>query len=126
MQDVSKSIAIFNQARGHTEDGDEQLVVDIVRSVGSEIYQGLEPSLSYLKTSGEADGIDKIVLCGGGAHLPGLVEYLSESYEVPGDIADPLAALDYTPGLFEEGTEQEISPLLTVCLGLALRQGGES
>ncbi len=113
-------------ARGHTEDVDEQLVVDIVRSVGSEIYQGLEPSLSYLKTSGEADGIDQIVLCGGGAHLPGLVEYLAESYNVPGDIADPLAAIDYAPDLFEEGTEQEISPLLTVCLGLALRQGGES
>ena len=109
-------------ARGHLEDVDQQLVTDIVRSVGSEIYQGLEPSLSYLKTSGEADGIDRIVLSGGGAHLPGLLEYLSESYNVPSEKADPLAGLDYDPDLFGDGEAEELSPLLTVSVGLALRE----
>jgi len=109
-------------ARGHTDEVDDQLVTDIVRSVGSEIYQGLEPSLSYLKTSGEADGIDRIVLSGGGAHLPGLREYLAESYDVPSEIADPLAGLDYNPDLFAEGEAEELSPLLTVSVGLALRE----
>jgi type IV pilus assembly protein PilM len=109
-------------ARGHTEEVDGQLVSDIVRSVGSEIYQGLEPSLSYLKTSGEADGIDRIVLSGGGAHLPGLREYLAESYNVPSEMADPLAGLDYNPDLFGEGEAEELSPLLTVSVGLALRE----
>ncbi len=109
-------------ARGHIEDVDAQLVQDIVRSVGSEIYQGLEPSLSYLKTAGEADGIDRIVLSGGGAHLPGLQEYLSESYEVPSEVADPLAWLDFDPSLFPEGNAEELSPLLTVSVGLALRE----
>jgi len=109
-------------ARGHLEDVDQQLVTDIVRSVGSEIYQGLEPSLSYLKTSGEADGIDRIVLSGGGAHLPGLLEYLSESYNVPSTKADPLAGLDYDPDLFGDGEAEELSPLLTVSVGLALRE----
>jgi type IV pilus assembly protein PilM len=109
-------------ARGHTDEVDGQLVAEIVRSVGSEIYQGLEPSLSYLKTSGEADGIDRIVLSGGGAHLPGLREYLAESYNVPSEIADPLAGLDYNPDLFAEGEAEELSPLLTVSVGLALRE----
>jgi type IV pilus assembly protein PilM len=108
--------------RGRTEDVDDQLVTDIVRSVGAEIYQGLEPSLSYLKTSGEADGIDRIVLSGGGSHLPGLREFLSESYNVPSEVADPLAGLDYDPALFEEGEAEELSPLLTVSVGLALRE----
>jgi type IV pilus assembly protein PilM len=109
-------------ARGHTEEVDDQLVTEIVRSVGSEIYQGLEPSLSYLKTSGEADGIDRIVLSGGGAHLPGLREFLAESYNVPSEMADPLAMLDYSPDLFGEGEAEELSPLLTVSVGLALRE----
>jgi type IV pilus assembly protein PilM len=109
-------------ARGHTEDVDEQLVTEIVRSVGSEIYQGLEPSLSYLKTAGEADGIDRIVLSGGGAHLPGLKDYLSESYDVPSDVADPLAWIDFDPELFPDGDAGELSPLLTVSVGLALRE----
>jgi type IV pilus assembly protein PilM len=108
--------------RGHTEEVDDQLVTDIVRSVGQEIYQGLEPSLSYLKTSGEADGIDRIVLSGGGAHLPGLRDFLAESYNVPSEVADPLAGLDYDPALFDEGEAEALSPLLTVSVGLALRE----
>ncbi len=116
----------FSVARGHHEDCDPQLVADIVRSVGSEIYQGLEPSLSYLKTAGEADGIDRIVLSGGGAHLPGLKEYLAESYNVPSEIADPLAGLDYSPELFADGEAEELSPLLTVSVGLALREAVEA
>ena len=109
-------------ARGNTEDVDEQLVLDIVRSVGSEIYHGLEPSLSYLKSSGEADGVDRIVLSGGGAHLPGLREYLSESYDVPSEVADPLSFLDYDAAIFGENDPEELSPLLTVSIGLALRE----
>ena len=53
----------LSEVCAHVEDPQDvdQLVTDIVRSVGQEIYQGLEPSLSYLKTSGEAEGIDRIV-----------------------------------------------------------------
>lgn len=110
-------------ARGNVEDVDLQLVTEIVRSVGAEIYQGLEPSLSYLKTSGEAEGIDRIVLSGGGAHLPGLLGYLAEQYGVPSEVADPLGFLDFRPDLFAEGQAEELSPLLTVSVGLALREG---
>ncbi len=112
--------------RGKLDEVDEELVLDIVRTVGSEIYKGLEPSLSYLKTAGEADGIDRIVLSGGGSHLPGLKDYLSEVYSVPSQIADPLAGLDYDPDLFSGEDPEHLSPLLTVCIGLALREGGNS
>jgi type IV pilus assembly protein PilM len=112
--------------RGNLEDVDQELVMDIVRTVGSEIFKGLEPSLSYLKTAGEADGIDRIVISGGGAHLPGLREYLSEIYAVPGETADPLAGLDFDPDLFGSEDPEHLSPLLTVCIGLALREGVNS
>ncbi len=113
-------------AHGHLEDVDEQLVQEIVRQVGAEIYHGLEPSLSYLKTSGEAEGIDRIVLSGGGAKLPGLAAYLTESYGVPAEVADPLAVLDYEPDLFGGADPEEMSPLLAVSVGLALRKAVES
>ncbi len=113
-------------ARGQLDGVDKDLVLDIVRTVGSEIYKGLEPSLSYLKTAGEADGIDRIVLSGGGAHLPGLFQYLAEVYAIPSEIADPLACLDYDPDLFAAGEAEHLSPLLTVGIGLALREGVSS
>jgi len=112
-------------AMGHTAEVDAQLVTDIVRTVGAEIFQGLEPSLSYLKTSGEADGIDRIVLSGGGAKLPGLRDYLAECYRVPSETADPLAHVDYDRGLFGDSDPEELSPMLTVSVGLALRKAGD-
>ncbi len=112
--------------RGDMEGVDRELVMDIVRTVGSEIYKGLEPSLSYLKTAGEADGIDRIVISGGGAHLPGLREYLSEVYSVPSETANPLAALDFDPDLFGSHDVEKLSPMLTVSIGLALREGVNS
>ena len=112
-------------AQGDTTDVDEQLLVEIVRSVGAEIYQGLEPSLSYLQTSGEAEGIDRIVLSGGGAKLPGLTDYLAGCYDVPSELADPLGALDYDPEIFGDMEPGELSPLLAVSVGLALRKAVE-
>ncbi len=108
--------------KGHTEEVDEQLVNDIVRTVGAEIYQGLEPSLSYLKTSGESEGIDRIVLSGGGAKLPGLSEYLASCYSIPSELADPLANIDYDPEVFRDADPAELSPMLSVGIGLALRK----
>ncbi|MFH1845749.1 MAG: type IV pilus assembly protein PilM [bacterium] len=109
-------------AKGDTTDVNTQLLSEIVRTVGSDIYQGLEPSLSYLKTSGEAEGIDRIVLSGGGAKLPGLREYLASCYDVISEMADPLQALDYDPEIFGDHDPAELSPLLTVGVGLALRK----
>ncbi len=109
-------------ARGNTEGVDVDLVGDIVRSVGEDIFKGLEPSLAYLKNSGEADGIDRIVMSGGGARLPGLASFLAECYGVPGEIADPLAGLDFESGVFADEDPGQLSPMLTVCVGLALRK----
>ncbi len=110
-------------ARGDLEGVDAQLVTEIVHTVGSEIYDGLEPSLSYMKTAGESEGFDRIVLSGGGAHLPGLLAFLAERYGVPCEVADPLQALDYEPDLFAAGEAEELGPMLTVGVGLALREG---
>jgi type IV pilus assembly protein PilM len=112
-------------ARGCVDDVDAELVADIVRSVAEEIVQGLEPSLAYLKNSGESEGIDRIVLSGGGAHLPGLTGFLAECYGVPGELADPLAGLDHEEGVFAGEDPAQLSPLLSVCVGLAMRKAVE-
>jgi type IV pilus assembly protein PilM len=109
-------------AMGHTDEVDAELVVDIVRAVGADIVQGLEPSLSYLKTSGEAENIDRIVLSGGGAKLPGLLNYLASCYDAPAEVADPLSCVDYDPEVFGEADPEELSAMLTVSVGLALRK----
>jgi len=109
-------------AQGDLAEVDEHLVTEIVRRVGADIFQGLEPSLSYLQTSGEAEGIDRIVLSGGGAKLPGLSDYLGGCYGVSAEVADPLAGLQYDQEVFGETDPAALSPLLAVSVGLALRE----
>ena len=45
---------------------------------------------------------------------------------VPSEVADPLGRLDYAPDLFGEEDPAELSPLLTVTVGLALREAVEA
>ena len=44
---------------------------------------------------------------------------------MPGEIADPLAELDYESGVFGEEDPEQLSPMLTVSVGLALRKAVE-
>jgi type IV pilus assembly protein PilM len=112
-------------AQGRLDGVDVQAVTELVRTVGADIYHGLEPSLSYLRASGEAEGIDRIVLSGGGAKMPGLRDFLAGCYEVKAELADPLAALDWSPEVFGDRDPAELSPLLAVSVGLALRKAVE-
>ena len=45
---------------------------------------------------------------------------------MPSEVADPLAGLDYEPDLFGDDDPEELSPLLTVSVGLALREAVEA
>lgn len=102
----------------------EQLL-DVVTNVAEELNTGIERSLSFLRTSGDAETIDRLVLTGGGGRFPGLAEFLKERHEIPVEYGDPLGAIDYDPDLFEQTNIERISPLLAVGVGLGLRSVGD-
>src|SRR5204862_8156703 len=55
----------------------------------------LDRAQAYLRTSGEASAITRIMLCGGSALTPGLVDYLNRRLNVPTDVANPLSRIAY-------------------------------
>ncbi|MDM7917263.1 MAG: type IV pilus assembly protein PilM [Candidatus Eisenbacteria bacterium] len=94
----------------------------IVRSFGDELGMGIERSLATLRSSGEAERIDRILLSGGGARLQGLAQALAERQKVPVDLVDPLRKITYAPELFGSDEARAVAPQLTVGIGLALRK----
>ena len=62
-----------------------------------------------------------------GAHFvqegPGLVSFLAERFDADVEVANPLKRISYDESVFEEGPVEEIAPMLTVGIGLALRDG---
>ena len=111
---------------GTTQVQDEEKCRKIISDACEELSSGINRSISFLKTAGDADQLDEAILSGGGARIPGLREILSEKHGIefkvndsvskvaPGDKMDPEAAADL----------ERLAPMLTVSLGLALRREG--
>ena len=67
----------------------------------------------------EGKEIEKVILAGGSALLPGLKEYSSDRLKKPVEIADPFAEIFYPPVLSQ--TLKEIGPSYAIAVGMALR-----
>ena len=96
-----------------------------VSYAAEELSSGVDLAFSYYKTSEKTDTIDKIVLSGGGAYIPSLLQFLEERHQTKVQISNPLAFVQYNKNLFGSTDVESISALLTVAVGLALRKPGE-
>jgi type IV pilus assembly protein PilM len=85
----------------------------------------LDRAQAYLRTAGEAGSITRIMLCGGSALTPGLVDYLGRRLNVQAEVTNPLNRIGYAPTLFSDHDVTKVAPLLTVGIGLALRRLGD-
>jgi len=97
---------------------------EIIANVGAELSDSVEMAVSYFRSTVDQVELDLIMLCGGGAAIPGLPALLETKNNVPIRIANPLRRIDFDPKLFPEGNIERIAPTLTVAIGLALRKVG--
>jgi len=95
---------------------------DVVKSFCADVGSALERSLVYLKSNGDADHLDRVLLSGGGARIQGIASALGERLKAPVEVADPLRKVKFSPEVFGGGDPQEIAPQLAVGIGLALRK----
>lgn len=96
-------------------------IVKIIESVGEDLCLSIERSFSYLRTSGEAERVDKIFLSGGGALITGLRSLISERLGLDVEIINPLKKIGYKEDIL--GIDPlSIAPSLVVAVGLASRQ----
>ena len=99
----------------------KEVVDKNVEYVASEFNRQLS---FFWNASGAEEGIDKIVLCGGGALVPGLAQELAEKTGIECILADPLRGLSVGGG-FDPQYLKEVGPLMGVCVGMAMRQPGD-
>jgi type IV pilus assembly protein PilM len=79
-----------------------------------------------LKTAGDAEQLDEVILSGGGARVPGLREILSEKHGIEFKVNDSVSKVVPDDKLDSEAAAdlERLAPMLTVSLGLALRREG--
>ncbi|MDD5674771.1 MAG: type IV pilus assembly protein PilM [Chitinivibrionales bacterium] len=98
------------------------LVKQNVEFAAEELSAGIDLAFSYFKSSEHSDVIDKIVISGGGAYIPGIAQFLERRHETTVAISNPLNRLVFDPDLFGAVNPQSIAAILTVATGLALRK----
>lgn len=89
---------------------------------GEELAVGIERAAAFLQSaSRSAGGISRLWLTGGGGRIPGLNKVLADRLRLPVELANPLARLSVAEGVFSTMNMDEVSPLLMLPIGLALR-----
>jgi type IV pilus assembly protein PilM len=99
----------------------------IIAEAAEELSSGIERSMSFLKTAGDAEKLDEVVISGGGARIPWLKEILSEKHEIEFKLNDCVSVIQRDDKNLGDSMEEldKVGPLLTVSVGLALRREGD-
>ena len=80
----------------------------------------MQKAMQFFVSDAHEEPIKRVLLSGGTAQLPGLVQYITEQLGVEVLIAAPFAAATPLPGV----TLPADQPAYTVCMGLLMREAG--
>ncbi len=100
-------------------------VTSVVRSFCADLGVAIERSLVFLKSSGDSDRIDRVLISGGGARIRGIAAGLADRLKAPVEVVDSLRRVAFAPEPFHGNDPREVAPQLMVGLGLALRKARE-
>jgi type IV pilus assembly protein PilM len=92
-----------------------------VRYGADEVAIGVERAAAFLMAQYAGEGVGRIFLGGGGARIPGLLAALADRMGIPVVGANPFERIPVTPGAPMGVLLDEVSPVLLLPLGLALR-----
>lgn len=85
----------------------------------------IQRSFDYYKAQFREGEISSVFLSGGTAKLKGIDEILSENIKISCFVDDPLKNIKINYKKFKKDEIKNLSPLLTIAVGLALRRVGE-
>ncbi len=92
---------------------------EAVNAVVRPLVEAVRNTFVYYQGNNPGSGIEVVVLTGGGAHLPGLGQYLSSASRLPVTLGDPLATLKVAKPVHSEALVRQ-SSTLAMPIGLAL------
>jgi len=125
---IQKEMSVgFDQAenlkQGHGEAADS--VAGILQTVSESVLMEVQKTFDFFKATTSEDRIDRVVLSGGSARIPGLAEAMSERFDSRVEIFNPFQTVTYNPKDFEAEFLEEVGPACAIGVGLAMRKPEE-
>src|SRR6201993_5239093 len=93
----------------------------ILRSVSDILTLEIQKTFDFFRATASGENIQRIVVAGGTARVPGLVDLLREEFAMPVEELNPFRKVLINPGKHSEDQIRELAPRLVVAVGLALR-----
>ena len=93
----------------------------ILRSVSDILTLEIQKTFDFFRATASGENIQRIMVAGGTARVPGLVDLLREEFAMPVEELNPFRKGLINPGKHSEDQIRELAPRLVVAVGLALR-----
>lgn len=101
--------------------GIEKFAAQKIFETIEKIFQNIQLSISfYISQSGEATGLDKIILTGGSSFMKNYKEFIEESLEVSTSLAEPFSGINIGEIKYPKDKCEEDSAALSPVLGVGL------
>jgi len=95
----------------------------VFEAVSEDIVSEAGRSIDFFRATTGIESVDRVILCGGGAMMKGLVELFSERLDTKVELANPFRKITIDPKVDEELVNR-VAPAASVVVGLALRRAG--
>ena len=135
-EEIQKTLNItFEEAEGLKRGGGPgeaskdvvpQEIEDAIRAVSETLVGEIQRSLDFYRATHSARSLEKVLLSGGCARVPGFDKLFQERIELPVEILDLLRQVDLPPDLDRPEDFRELAPTFAVAMGLGLRRLDES
>src|SRR6266853_700098 len=93
----------------------------ILRSVSDILTLEIQKTFDFFRATASGENIQRIVVAGGTARVPGLVDLLREEFAMPVEEFNPFRKVLVNPSKHSEDQIREMGPRLAIAVGLALR-----
>jgi type IV pilus assembly protein PilM len=112
--------------KGERREGlDPDAVANVIDSVNGEVSSEIATSIDYFRSTYADGDVGKILVCGGCAKVPGLVQQLSDRIGITVELANPFAQLETLSCGLDQDFLASVAPQAAVGVGLALRLVGD-
>src|SRR6266705_6181673 len=93
----------------------------ILRSVSDILTLEIQKTFDFFRATASGENIQRIVMAGGTARVPGLIDLLREEFAMPVEELYPFRKIVPNPSRHSEEQIREMAPRLAIAVGLALR-----
>lgn len=93
----------------------------VIDSVTEIICLEIQKTYDFFRSTTTVDRIDRMIVSGGAAHTPGLVETLGRKFEIPAEKFDSFRRIRFDPKRFPASMIANRAPDLAIAIGLAIR-----